>query len=65
MKCKLFPEEEILSPQGCVGPEPQRQKMNGIQEQNKHDSQWVVQRFHDIHGRAGCHIIVLGVIVLA
>jgi len=37
IKCKLFSEEEILSSQGCVGPEPQRQKMNRIQEQNKRD----------------------------
>ncbi len=42
IKCKLFPEEEILSPQGCAGPDTQRQKSNNIQEQNKRDSQEVV-----------------------
>jgi len=42
IKCKLSPEKEIFSPQGCVGSEAQRQISNDIQEQNKRDGQEAV-----------------------
>jgi hypothetical protein len=62
-KCKLSPEKEILSPQGCAGSKTQRQKWDGIPEHRKQNGQEMVKRSDDIHGHSGCHTITLRAIV--
>jgi hypothetical protein len=59
IKCKLSPEKEILSPQGCPGSETQSEKSSDIWEQGKRNGQEVVKRSDPIHRHAGCHTIVL------